>query len=115
MSEEEDEFEVLTMPDENGVERDFALLTRVELEEGTFAILAPVEQVQGGDDDDMGLDLYAFSYTETEDSVELDAVEDDELLDRIFKIADEILFGEVDEDDDDDDDGEDGEEEEAAN
>lgn len=86
---EEEEAEIITMVDENGVEKDFVFLTLVEMEEGTFAVLAPKEQIDG---DEADLELYAFRYTENDDGVDLDAVEDDDLLNRIYAEAEAILF-----------------------
>lgn len=111
--EEESEVEVLVLQDENGVDTKFALLTMVELDGVTYAVLAPLEQLESEEPD---LDFYGFVYNEDENGdVELDAVEDEELLDRIFAIAEDELFGEEDfEDDDDaDDDDDDGGTEDA--
>ena len=88
---DEVEVDLIALPDEDGVERQFAMLTLVNLDEGSFAVLAPADQL-----DDLGspdLDLYAFRWTEIGEDVELDAVEDDALLDRIFELAEEMLFG----------------------
>ena len=105
--EEENDMQIITLPDSEGNERDFALMTLVELEEGTFAILAPVDQLES---DDPSIDLYAYTYEEDEDGgIDLDEIEDEQLLEKVFALAEEMLFGDDDEDDDDDD----GEEEEA--
>jgi uncharacterized protein YrzB (UPF0473 family) len=91
MSEPDDlEVELLTLPDEDGNEREFALLTLVNIDEGTFAVLAPATQLDAIDSPD--LDLYAFRWVEEGEDIELDAVEDDEVLDRIFAVAEEMLF-----------------------
>jgi uncharacterized protein YrzB (UPF0473 family) len=111
MSEEEDEFEVLVLPDEDGNEREFALLTLVELEEGTFAILAPLEQVEGGGEEEASMDLYAFTYAETDDGVELDEIEDEALVEKVFGVAEEILFGDFEDEDDDEEEDEDSKDE----
>ncbi len=98
------EVDVFTLTDEEGEDRDFAFLALITLEQGEFAILAPVDQLDAAEEDPE-LDLYAFRYTELEDGeVQLDAVEDEELLDIVFEEADRILFGgDEDEDEDDDD------------
>ncbi|HMV68274.1 MAG TPA: DUF1292 domain-containing protein [Myxococcota bacterium] len=96
VEEPEPELEVVTLPDEDGNERDFALMTMVELDEGTFAVFAPVDQLD--DVENPSIDLYAFSYTEAEDgTVDLQPIDDEALLDRVFEIAEEILFGDEDE------------------
>ncbi len=93
---EEPEVDVIVLEDEDGKERSFALLTLVEIDDARYAVLAPVDQL---DSDDPDLDLYAFSFTEHEGGdIELDAVEDVELLDKIFVAAEEILFEDDDED-----------------
>lgn len=100
------EVEIFTLTDEDGSASDYAVLTIVDLDGESYAILAPVEQLEA---DQAELDLYAFHYKEAgEEDVELDAVEDPDLLERIFEIAEEILFdGELD-------DGEEGEDEDEA-
>jgi uncharacterized protein YrzB (UPF0473 family) len=85
------EVEVILLPDEDGEEKEYAMLTLVTLDEGVFAVLAPAEQLN--DLTTPNLDLYAFRWTELGEDVELDAVEDDALLDRIFALAEEMLFG----------------------
>lgn len=102
------DMEIITLPDSEGNERDFALMTLVELEEGTFAVLAPVDQLES---DDPSIDLYAYTYEEDEDGgIDLDEIEDEAILEKVFALAEEMLFG----DEDDDEDDEDGEEDDAA-
>lgn len=101
---EEDDYDVITLEDENGAETDFAFLGLVGVDGKQYAILCPVEQLETEDPD---LDLYAFQYTETDDGADLDAVEDDELLTRIFTLAETELFGDDEDWDDDDDDWDD--------
>ena len=97
-NESDDDVDIYTLVDENQEERDFALLTFVELPEGRFAILAPAEQV---DSDEESLDLYAFAYTEDEHGDPcMEAVEDEALFDRIMALAEEVLFGSEDDDPD---------------
>lgn len=99
MSEDEPwEVDIVPIEDENGDVREFGILALVELDEGTFAVLAPAEQLEG---DDPEFDLYAFRYIEHDDGIELDAVEDDALVDRITAALDEMMSGEDDDGDDD--------------
>lgn len=100
----EEEWEVITLEDESGAETDFAFLGLVGVDGQQYAILCPVEQLEVDDPD---LDLYAFAYTETEDGADLEAVEDDALLTRIFTLAETELFGDDEDDDWDDDDWDD--------
>lgn len=113
MIDEDDGYEVFTLEDEDGAETDFAFLGTVEIDAQDYAILCPVEQLETEDPD---LDLYAFKYAETDDGVELDAVDDEALLTRIFTLAETALFGDEDGDDDWDDweDDEDGDEGDAG-
>lgn len=92
---EESEVEVITLVDDEGVEQDFAFLTLVELDGASYAVLAPVSQLEANEPN---LDLYAFTYTEVDDGAQLDAVEDEDLLDRIFEVAEEALFDDEEDD-----------------
>lgn len=93
-TEEDVALEVVTLTDENGDDQDFAFLTLVELEEGPFAVLAPVEQLEGDDPAGPQLDLYAFVFIEHDNGdIELDAVEDEGTLQRIFEVAEQMVFG----------------------
>ncbi len=98
---DDETFDIVTLEDENGDEVDFAFLGTVEVDGKDYAVLCPYEQLETEDPD---IDLYAFEYTETEDGAELDAVEDDDLLTKIFSIAETALFGDDDDDDWDDED-----------
>jgi len=104
---EEDDYEVVTLEDEDGAETDFAFLGLIGIDGKQYAILCPVEQLETEDPD---LDLYAFLYTETDDGAELDAVQDDALIQQIFTLAETELFGDDEDDDWDDDDWDDDDE-----
>jgi uncharacterized protein YrzB (UPF0473 family) len=92
MSEDEDQdLDIVRMADDNGVERDFALLAVFEIDGNEYAVLAPAEQLDNTEEP--SFDLYAFHYREDGDEVELDAVEDEALLERIFDMAERELFG----------------------
>lgn len=115
MTREEDEsldIEIYTLPDEDGNEIDYALMTHIDLQgEGKFVILAPAEQL---DSEDETLDLYAFSYTEENGEPVFGEIEDEALLEKVFALAEEILFGdEFDGDDEEGDEDEDDAEDEA--
>ena len=94
---EESEVEVVTLVNEDGEELDFAFLALVDVDGAPFAILAPVAQLEASEPD---LDLFAFHYLEQEEGVQLDAVEDEALLERVFAAAEEALFDDEDEDGD---------------
>jgi len=104
---EEDDYEVVTLEDEDGAETDFAFLGLIGIDGKQYAILCPVEQLETEDPD---LDLYACLYTETDDGAELDAVQDDALIQQIFTLAETELFGDDEDDDWDDDDWDDDDE-----
>jgi uncharacterized protein YrzB (UPF0473 family) len=98
------EMDIITLPDAEGNEREFALMTLVTLDEGTFAVLAPVDQLES---DDPSIDLYAYTYEEDEEGgIDLDEIEDEELLNKVFAVAEEMLFSD-DEDEDEDEDSSD--------
>lgn len=105
--EEDQELDIVRMTDDEGVERDFALLSVFTIDGAQYAVLAPADQLDNIDDP--SFDLYAFHYKEVGDEVELDAVEDEELLERIFDVAEQELFSDEDSDEDDDDDDSDEE------
>lgn len=83
---------VLTLPDSDGVDTDFDVLTVLPVEGTQYAVLAPVEQLDS-EEDGATLDLYIFQWEEDDENVTLHAVEDDEVLDRVMAVAEEELFG----------------------
>lgn len=99
---DEETWEVVTLEDEEGAETDFAFLGLVGIEGKQYAVLCPIEQLET---EDPNLDLYAFLFTETDDGAELDAVEDEALLSKIFALAETELFGDDEDWDDDWDEG----------
>ncbi len=83
---------VFDLEDEDGESHEFAMLVLLDLEEGQVAVMAPVSQLDN--DEDPAFDLYAFHYAEDEDGISLTAVEDDELIEKVFELAEIELFGE---------------------
>lgn len=96
----EDEVEIITLVDEDGEEEDFVVVSFVELEDRTFAALAPAAQFfdeEASDEDPM--ELYVFFYTEDESGeANYDMVEDEALIERVIAVIDEQQGGEGDED-----------------
>lgn len=116
---EDEEFDIITLVDDDGKEAEYAFLVLVELDAGQYAVLCPAEQLS---DEEAELELSAFAYTESDDGeITLDAVESEELHNRVLDIAEEALFGDDDDyddyddeddaTDDEDDEGDEGEEE----
>ncbi|MCB9666126.1 MAG: DUF1292 domain-containing protein [Alphaproteobacteria bacterium] len=102
MTDADPELDIVTLTDEEGNDRDFAILAVFPVgDDGQFALLAPVDELDSGEPD---LDLYAFRYLEDDDGVDLEAVEDEDLLDRIFAEADRVLFEDEEDEDEDGDD-----------
>jgi len=91
----DDEFEVITLVDEDGEEKDFVMLSVVELPEGQFAVLTPAEAFLAEEEAEDGLELYVFTYSEDENGdVDFNPVEDEALIDRVIEIVDQQLGGE---------------------
>lgn len=87
---DEQAIDVITLTDPDGEELDFGFIALVDLEEGRFAVLAPIDQLEAEEPE---LDLYGFTYTENGEEIELEPVEDDDLLDKIFLAAEQALLG----------------------
>jgi uncharacterized protein YrzB (UPF0473 family) len=92
-TDETDEPEIVTLTDDEGNDVDFLVVTLFDFEGATYAILAEAEQVA---EQDPELDLYAFAYSEDEDGAELGPIEDDELLQAVFREAQRIIDGDDD-------------------
>lgn len=81
-----DEFaaDLLTLTDEDGIEMEFQILDTIEVEEGRFMALLPVEEAD--DEDENG--SYYILKEEIDENGEamLAEVEDEALLDRLAEI-----------------------------
>ncbi len=88
---EDDDFEieVVELEDEDGEKEEFAILEELEFEGRTFAILAPLAELQaqeeGKADPEEGMSLEIF---EVKDEM-FTPLEDEELADRLMKHLDE--------------------------
>ncbi|MGC6492186.1 MAG: DUF1292 domain-containing protein [Myxococcota bacterium] len=97
MSEETLELEVLSLPDEDGEESGFAVLHRVQIDDQWYVTLCPEAQLET---EDSALDLYVYRWTELDgDDIELDAVEDDDIIDQVLAATRMELFDDVEDED----------------
>lgn len=81
-SEELETQDIVTLVDEDENEHQFVVLAIVELDDRQFAMLAPLEQVE--DDSDPELELFLFTYAETEDGIaEFGEIEDEEVYEAV--------------------------------
>ena len=87
----EEEIQVFTLTDENGVESDFELLLSMDIEGVTYMALVPVSENGEGE--------YVILKLAEEDGEDvLLTIDDDDEFERIADIFDEELFGEIDHD-----------------
>jgi uncharacterized protein YrzB (UPF0473 family) len=87
----EEEIQVFTLTDENGVESDFELLLSMDIEGVTYMALVPVSENEEGE--------YVILKLAEEDGEDvLLTIDDDDEFERIADIFDEELFGEIDHD-----------------
>ena len=85
----EEEVQVLTLTDENGVESDFELFHSMEVEGCTYLALVPVEDKESGE--------YVILKLVVEDGEEiLVTIDDDDEFENIADLFDAELFGEID-------------------
>ena len=87
----EEEVQIFTLTDENGVESDFELLLSMDIEGTTYMALVPVSENEEGE--------YVILKLAEEDGEDvLLTIDDDDEFERIADIFDEELFGEIDHD-----------------
>lgn len=85
MEEEYQDYETLILEAEDGSEQEYAIIDRFEAEGRNYIILAAIE------DDAVSEETFLFRCTETEDSVDLEEIEDDAEFDRISDYYDETF------------------------
>ena len=87
----EEEIQVFTLTDENGVESDFELLLSMEIKGTTYVALVPVSDNEEAE--------YVILKLANEDGEDFFiTIDDDDEFDRIASIFDEELFSEIDHD-----------------
>jgi hypothetical protein len=79
---------IVSFEDEDGEVLELALLIAFELDGAEYAALAPAQQL--GDE---ALDLFVFASGERDGQPFFEAIEDDELAQRVFSLAVELLEG----------------------
>jgi hypothetical protein len=86
LEEQEDDIVTLTSPD--GEEIDFVEIAGIKLENGFYAILQPVELLEGMGEDE----ALVFAVTKTEDGEDSFSIElDDEIIDAVFAEYNRLL------------------------
>lgn len=85
----EEEIQVFTLTDENGVENDFELLHSMEIDGATYLALIPVSEEESGE--------YVILKLVEEDGEEvLVTIDDDDEFEKVADLFDAELFGEID-------------------
>ena len=85
----EEEAQVFTLTDENGVETDFELLHTMDIDGETYLALIPVGDEESGE--------YVILKLIEEDGEEvLETIDDDEEFEKVADLFDAELFGEID-------------------
>ncbi len=85
----EEEAQVFTLTDENGVETDFELLHTMDIDGETYLALIPVGDEESGE--------YVILKLIEEDGEEvLVTIDDDEEFEKVADLFDAELFGEID-------------------
>lgn len=85
----EEEVQVFTLTDENGVETDFELLMSMDIDGTTYVALVPVD-----DNEAEEFTILKFAVEDGEDI--LVTIDDDDEFDRIANIFEKELFSEID-------------------
>lgn len=84
--------EVVEFTDEDGNTYSAAILAIIEVDDMDYAVLAPVEQLEDEDGDE--LEIFLFAFTEDDDGNEVFSyIEDEALFDRVRHAAAELLNG----------------------
>lgn len=91
MSEEmlEEFEEVLTLTDENGVESDYVQLDIINYEETDYIVLAPADALESEGEEEVEVMILKVDPAEEGDDEDLErfsAVEDEELLNKLFDL-----------------------------
>lgn len=84
-----DDNDIVTLVDEDGDEHDFVVLAIVELDDQQYAMLAPLEQVD--DEENPELELFLFTYEETEEGANFGEIPDDETYERVQEYCAKLL------------------------
>lgn len=77
MEEEYQDYETLILETEDGTEQEYAIIDRFEAEGRNYIIIAAIEE------DAVSEETFLFRCNETEDSIDLEEIEDDAEFDRV--------------------------------
>ena len=109
--EDDGEIDIYTLTDDEGNDKDFELLGRLDEDGQTYVALAPMDEFEDGDDED----TFIIMKVAEENGEEIfEAIEDDDEFDRIADIFEDELMQDLDydsEEDEEDEEDEDGEDE----
>ncbi|MGE5575725.1 MAG: DUF1292 domain-containing protein [Syntrophothermus sp.] len=92
-----EEWEEITLVDEDGIEHHFVVLDVVEVSGNRYAVLLPEEEK---DEDEASAVIFRIE-TDAEGEDVLVDIEDDDEFDRVVKVLDEMAEAEEDDDEDD--------------
>ena len=85
---EEEEIPVITLTDEEGVEKDFELIAQTEIEGKLYFALVPADEESD--------EYVILRVTEDGDDLVLETIDDDEEFEKVEDYFNDLLFGEVD-------------------
>jgi uncharacterized protein YrzB (UPF0473 family) len=88
-TEQLDDNDMIIIVDDEGNEREFAVLAVVEVEEVDYAMLAPREQLES--DEDGELELFLFKYVESDEGIELSEIEDEKTYEMVREFCSTLL------------------------
>jgi len=83
----EDNEEVITLTSADGEEVDFEEIAGICLNDKFYAILQPIELIEGMEEDE----ALVFEVTETENGDKFDLVLDDDVIDAVFEEYNKLL------------------------
>lgn len=86
---ENEDYEIIPLVDEDGNEHDFALLGVVEVENFEYAILLPLEEEEGLEEDE-GEAIILKIITDEEGNQTLEGIDDDEEWEKVADAWEEL-------------------------
>ncbi len=89
----EDEIDVYTLVDEDGVETDFEFIYSLELDGNTYVAFSPIDQDENSDEEE----YVVFKVSTDEEGNEVyDNIEDDDEFDKVSDAFEDALWSELD-------------------
>ena len=84
--------DILELEDEDGNTLQLALLAMIELEGKQYVMTAPLEEVQGEDDEDgSDINIILLAYTPDDEGGTYEDIEDPELYERVMQACMELV------------------------